>query len=173
MDLLTEIPLGHLFLATTLFLLSVSPVPNSFFFEREHDYPGKGDCIFWYPETSFAIILFVCNWSKEGVEREGHDPSDLLNVIHHILHHRTTFKCISLLKRASQVALTVKNLPANAGDLRDLGSIPGSGRSPGGGHGSSLQYSCLETPMDRGAWWAIIHRVTKNRTWLKWLSTHR
>ena len=45
------------------------------------------------------------------------------------------------------------NLPANAGDLRDAGSIPGSGRSPGGGHGSPLQYSCLETPLDGGAWW--------------------
>ena len=47
---------------------------------------------------------------------------------------------------ASQVALVVKNLPANAGDIRDLGSVPGWGRSPGGGHGNSLQYSCLENP---------------------------
>ena len=54
----------------------------------------------------------------------------------------------------SQVALVVKNPSANAGDLRDLGSIPGSGRSPGGGHGSPLQYPCLENPTDRGAWWA-------------------
>ena len=52
----------------------------------------------------------------------------------------------------------VKNLPANAGDLRDRGSIPGWGRFPGGGHGSSLQYSCLENPMDRGAWRATVHR---------------
>ena len=48
----------------------------------------------------------------------------------------------------------VKNLPASVGDVRDSGSIPGSGSSPGRGHGSPLQYSCLETPMDRGAWWA-------------------
>ena len=61
----------------------------------------------------------------------------------------------------SQVALVVKNTPANAGDLRDSGSIPGLGRSPGAGHGNSLQYSCLENPMDRGAWWATIHWVTK------------
>ena len=53
---------------------------------------------------------------------------------------------------ASQVALVVKNPPANAGDIRDKGSIPGSGRSPGRGHGNPLQYSCLEYPMDRGAW---------------------
>ena len=50
----------------------------------------------------------------------------------------------------SQVALVVKNLPRNAGDIRDVGSVPGSGRSPGGGHGNPLQYSCLENPMDRG-----------------------
>ena len=50
----------------------------------------------------------------------------------------------------------VKNPPANAGDMRDMDWIPGSGRSPGGGHGNPLQYSCLENPMDRGAWWATV-----------------
>ena len=59
---------------------------------------------------------------------------------------------------------TKKNLPANAEDMRDVGSIPGSGRSSGGGHGNPLQYSCPENPMDRGAWWAIVHRVTKSQT---------
>ena len=63
---------------------------------------------------------------------------------------------------ASQVALVVKNLPANAGDVKDMGSIPGLGRSPGGGYGNPLQYSCLENPMDRGAWWAAVHRVAKS-----------
>ena len=74
---------------------------------------------------------------------------------------------------ASQVALVVKNLPAKAGDLRDAGSIPGSGRSPREGHGNPLQYSCLENPMDRRAWWAVVHRVTRSQTSLKRLSTHR
>ena len=55
----------------------------------------------------------------------------------------------------------VKNLPDNAGGIRDVGSIQGLERSPGGGHGSPLQYSCLENPMDRGAWWAMVCRVTK------------
>ena len=55
----------------------------------------------------------------------------------------------------------VKNLPANAGDV---GSIPGLGRSPGGEHGNPLQYFCLKNSMDRGAWWATVHGVTKNRT---------
>jgi len=65
---------------------------------------------------------------------------------------------------SSQGALVVKNPPANAGDIRDMGLIPGSGRSPGGGHGNPLQFSCLENPMDRGAWWATVHKFTKNRT---------
>ena len=70
------------------------------------------------------------------------------------------------------MALVVKNPPASAGDIRDAGSIPGSGRSPGGGHGNPLQYACLKNPMNRGAWWATVHRVSWSQTWLKWLSTH-
>ena len=58
----------------------------------------------------------------------------------------------------------VKDLPANAGDTRDAGSIPGSGRSPGVGNGQQLQYFCLENPVDRGAWQAIVHEVTKSWT---------
>ena len=65
---------------------------------------------------------------------------------------------------ASQVALVINNPPANAGDARDVGLIPGSGRSPGGGHGNSHQYSCLENPMDRGAWLATVHGVAKSWT---------
>ena len=65
------------------------------------------------------------------------------------------------------MALVVKNLPANAGDIRDAGSIPGLGRSPGEGHSNPLQYSCLENPMDRGAWWAMVHRVADSQTQLK------
>ena len=61
----------------------------------------------------------------------------------------------------------VKNLPASAGTIRDVGSTPGSGRSPAGGHGNPLQYSCLENPMDRGAWQASVHGVAKSWTRLK------
>ena len=64
--------------------------------------------------------------------------------------------------RASQVVLVVKNLPVNARDTRDAGLSPGLGRSPGGGHSNPLQYSCLENPMDRAAWWAKIHSVAKS-----------
>ena len=68
---------------------------------------------------------------------------------------------------ASQAALVVKNPPDNAGDLRDVGLIPGSGRSPGGGHSNPVQYSCLENPMDRGVWRAMAHRIAKSWTRLK------
>ena len=67
-----------------------------------------------------------------------------------------------LLSNASQVVLVVKNPPANAGDERDAGSIPRLGRSPGGG--KPLQCSCLENPMDREAWWATVHGVSKSQT---------
>ena len=62
------------------------------------------------------------------------------------------------------MALVVKNLPAKEGEVIDVGSIPGSGRFPGGGHGNPLQYSGLENPMDRGAWQATVHRVRKSQT---------
>ena len=72
----------------------------------------------------------------------------------------------------SQVALVVKNLPASAGDLRDTALIPGSGRFLGEGHGNPLQSSCLENPVDRGAWRATVHRVAKSRALTEASSTH-
>ena len=83
--------------------------------------------------------------------------------------------CVCVCARAcaaSQVTLVVTNPPANAGDVRDVDLIPGSGRSPRGGRGNPLQYSCLENPMDRGAWQAIVHGVAKSWTRLKQLSRH-
>ena len=67
-----------------------------------------------------------------------------------------------MAERASQVALVIKNLPANAVDIRDVGSISGSGRTPGEGNGNPLQYSCLENSTDREAWWATVNRVTES-----------
>ena len=64
------------------------------------------------------------------------------------------------------MVLVVKNLPANAGDIRDVDSIPGLGRSSGGGNGTPLQYSCWENSMDRGAWWATENWVSRER--LRW-----
>ena len=85
------------------------------------------------------------------------------------LHHETisldnyrTIGADSIRARASQVVLVVKNPPADAGGVRDVGSVPGLGRSLEGRHGNPLQYSCLENPMDRGAWWAAVYRVAKS-----------
>ena len=94
--------------------------------------------------------------------------SSLVNVL-------TSWACSSIcemgmdtfISRASQVVLVVKNLPASVGDIRNLGSIPVSGRSLGGGHGNPLQYSCLENPIDRGAWRTTVHGVAKSQTLLK------
>ena len=76
----------------------------------------------------------------------------------------TYFKNLQRRLKASMVALVVKNPPAKAGDVRDTASISESERSPGGGNGKLLQCSCLENPMDRGAWWATVHGVTKSQT---------
>ena len=73
--------------------------------------------------------------------------------------------------RATQVVLVVKNMPAKAGDARDVGLISGSGRPPGGGHSNPFQYSCLENSVGRGAWRATVHGVAKSQTLLKRLST--
>ena len=72
--------------------------------------------------------------------------------------------CSAYSAWAFQVLLVVKNLPASAGDTRDEGSIPGSGRSPGEGNGNPLPYSCLENSMGGGAWWAAVHEAAKSRT---------
>jgi len=66
--------------------------------------------------------------------------------------------------------LVVKNPPVSAGDIKDMGLIPGSAGSPGEEHGNPFQYYCLENPIDGGVWWATVHRVTKSWTWLRWLS---
>ena len=85
---------------------------------------------------------------------------------------QTYYRCIYAFTGASQVALEVKNPAASAGDIGESDLIPGSRMSSGEGNGNSLQYSCLENPMDRGAWWATVHRVTQSQTQLKLLRTY-
>ena len=125
-------------------------------------------------------LPFSLGWEhpEQGIEPVHHlyiPWQRIWNIIDKIIKLRTILWNISRLPnthtRASQVAL-VKNPPANAVDIRDAGSIPESGRSPGGEHGNPLWYSCLENPMDRGAWGATVHRVAKSGTWMKRLSTH-
>ena len=96
-----------------------------------------------------------------------HSAYFLSSVFHSITY---LFKYSSLpLYETSQGKLVVKNPPANAGDKRDrdVGLIPGSGRSSGGGNCNPLQYPCLENPMDKGAWWATLHGVAQSQTQLK------
>ena len=89
-----------------------------------------------------------------------------------VLPRRIIWQRCGLYIWSSQVVLMVKNLTANVGDIKDVGSLPRSGRSSGRKHGNLIQYSCLDNPMDRGAWWAMAHRVTKSRPQLKPFSVH-
>ena len=84
-----------------------------------------------------------------------------------------TWQCLAHNKCLIKMVLVVKNSPANAEDIRDVGSIPGSGSFPRGGNGSPLQSSCLVNPMDRGAWRAIVHGVAKSLSWLNWISLQK
>ena len=118
--------------------------------------------------TSLAVQWLRIHTSTAGGEgmisgwrSKTHIPCRVVN--RHRYRHR---------HRASQVALVVKNPPAKTGDIRAAGSIPGLERSPEEGNGNPLQNSCLENPMNRGAWRATVYGVAKSRTRLKQLSTH-
>ena len=109
-------------------------------------------------------------YQSNAVDSESPDPFKMTS---HIIFCKTIQDREDPMQESSQVMLVVKNPPANAGETRDAGSIPGSGRSPGEGNGYPLQYSCLENPKDREAWPATVQRVTKSQTQLKRLSMHR
>ena len=89
-----------------------------------------------------------------------------------IIEQSSAIERNTFLINTTQGALVIRNLPASAVDIRDTGSIPGLGRSLGEGNGNPLQHSCLENPMDRGAWRATVHGVAKSQMKLKRLSTH-
>ena len=122
-------------------------------------------------ETEIATHSSVLAWRIPGTEEPGEPQSMRLQRVRHdwLADTRGSYW-------ASQVVLGIKSLSANAGDVRDTGSIHGLGISPGGEHGNPVHCSCpnnncLENSMDRGAWWAISHRVAKSRTQLKHPST--
>ena len=97
------------------------------------------------------------------IPNPGMEPASLMSPTSNHFRNTLVFsfkRCQKLTITAFQVVLVVKNPPANARDVRDTGSIPGWERSPRGGHGNPLQYSCLENPMGRGAWRATVHEVT-------------
>ena len=120
----------------------------------------------WGMPTGFAILIFGSNLNLCQ-----HDSVILSWDIRQ--NRMNNYYMLYVHSRGSQRVIVVKKKPAcQCRRHRDMGSIPGSGRSPGGGHGNPLQYSCLENPMDEGAWWAIVHRVAKSQTWLMWLNMH-
>ena len=118
--------------------------------------PGSISGSGWRKERQ-PIPVFLPGKSPDGgdwqsMELQSYNPWSC-----RVGHKRTTITIVDLI---SLVARLVMNLPVNAADA---GSFTGSGRSPGGGHGNALQYSCLENPMDRGAWRATVHGVTKSQ----------
>ena len=115
--------------------------------------------------NSVSRFKIVKNYSDKNVD----ERMEVDNIYYTIFSLCNT--CI-ILYWASQLALVVKNPDVNSRGIRDMGLIPGLGRSPGGGHDHPLQYSCRENSMDRGAWWATVHRVPKSQTGLKQLRTH-
>ena len=126
-------------------------------------------CLGTHP-LSWTRVVFYLSPSLAALPASGRPCSPLRAPRH--CRHRRKVTDLSYMG-ASQVAPLVKNPPANAGDTGDMGLIPGLERSPGGGNGNPLQQSCLENPMDRGAWWATVHGVTKSQSWLSnWAHTH-
>ena len=130
----------------------------------------------WDPAHSLVEDASLCGWdcSSPLPSSSGCRMNSVLSQLFTFLFHphkRLFSSSLLLCHGTSHVALVVKNLLSNAGDIRNAGLIPGSGRFPGEGNGNPLQYSCLENPMERGAWRAIVHRVTKSWTRLKQLNT--
>ena len=143
---------------------TIKPADRNYSRERRREPDGRGWALGpWDPPVASACRLVAeCHrCTKNG--KKCWDPGPRLP--DWATPSCTVCSCSEILTgytKASQVALVVKNLPANAGDIRDTGLIPGLGRSPGGGHGNPLQYSCLENPMDKGSWQAIVHSAAES-----------
>ena len=122
-------------------------------------------------ELQGETLSYIKDAKEEFISRAGLSSEEVEMLLH---HHNMTFETISWSNSGFPGGAAVKNPPANAGDSRDMGSVPGSGRSSGGGNGNLLQYSCPGNLMDRGAWQAIVHWVAKSRTQLHdWEHTQR
>ena len=128
-------------------------------------YPSP--CSLCSSSPAYLLILKTAQWKTGYKNMLGFCLLSTIIICDNILRASIIFRI-----NFPQVALVVKNLPANAGDVRDVGSIAGSERPPGGGNGNPLQRSCLENPKDRGTWWATVHGVAKSWTRLRQLSAH-
>ena len=115
------------------------------------------------------MVNLRCNWYLDWGRIWDENGEEILSVCLNVsLMFMGKAKEREQFGDSTEVGSVVKESTCNAGDPN---LIPESGRSLGGGHNNPLQYSCLENPMDRGAWWSTVHKVTESQTWLKWLST--
>ena len=133
-------------------------------FTTQGSNPGLPHCRWILCQLSHKGSPRILEWVAYPFSRRSSQP-----------RNRTRVYCITsgfFTLWAIREAQVVKKPPANAGDLRDVGLIPGSGRSPWEGNDNPLQYPCLENPMDRGAWQASAHSVAKSQTWLKWFNMY-
>ena len=121
-------------------------------------------------ELQGVMLSYIKDAKEKFISRAGLSSEEVEILLH---HHNMTFETISWSDSGFPGGAVVKNPLANAGDTGDMGSVPGSGRSSGGGNGNPLQYSCPGNPMDRGAWQAKVHWVAKSQTQLHdWEHTH-
>ena len=121
---------------------------------------------------SYHILYISCNWILSlRIMFKILPCCSMYQFLHSFLwsNNNPLFRDISFCLYIHHL---MEGFPSDAGDARGASLIPGAGRSPGEGNGNPFQYSCLENPRDRGAWWAAVHRVTKSRTWLKQISRH-
>ena len=148
------------------------------------DTPASSWLLFLFPPwREDTVLCFPTTFWQEAVLRKPDPMAVSRNVSSPLTHpqkltHSSVLFCLPFCYileyswlRASHVSVG-KESTCNAGDAGDMGSVLGVGRSPGGGHGNPLQYSCLENPMDRGAWQTTVHGVAEGRTWLKQLRMH-
>ena len=123
--------------------------------------------------TFFTYLLAICISSSEKYLFKSFAHFLIRLFVSLLLNYRSSNRYWKLhLTWDFPGGISDKESACNAGDLRDMGSIPGLGRAPGGGHGNPLPYFCLENPMDRGTWWDTVYRFAKSQTQLKWLSMH-
>ena len=131
-------------------------------------------------DQSLLSLCHVRTWQEDnhlqaspvGFQEFSPEPAPCVHLTPDAPEFRTVRNTCLLFKPSRLWNFITEVRSASAGDIKDTGSIPASGWSPGGGHGNLLQYSCLENPMDRGAWRATVHRVVKTWTWLKQISTY-
>ena len=132
-------------------------------------------CLVYFNALQLKLYVFLLNGSFYHLEMPPFIPANYILPKAYFdvkIATSTVLQLVFVCCIPSKVALVVKSPPANTGGIRDVSSVPGSGRSLGRGRGNPLHYSCLENPMDRVILWATVHRITKSWTRLKRLSTH-